>query len=153
MRSCPALGTHRAMTREEQILLFGPDIPEEAYLYHDWRRDTVKIGTVPAEFISQVSGGRWTKAMEAETDRRLMDGTYDLVISFGLVVPQEVIGMANYTKNIVVGLGGRGMINDSHLMGAVCGMERIIGNIDSPVRAVFDYAQEHFLRIFLWCIF
>ena len=142
----PALGTHRAMTREEQILLFGPDIPEEAYLYHDWRRDTVKIGTVPAEFISQVSGGRWTRAMEAETDRRLMDGTYDLVISLGQVVPHEVIGMANYTKNILVGLGGREMINDSHLMGAVCGMERIIGNIDSPVRAVFDYAQEHFLK-------
>lgn len=142
----PALGTHRAMTREEQILLFGPDIPEEAYLYHDWRQDTVKIGTVPAEFISRVSAGRWTKAMEAETDRRLMDGTYDLVISVGQVVPHEVIGMANYTKNILVGLGGRGMINDSHLMGAVCGMERIIGNIDSPVRAVFDYAQEHFLK-------
>jgi len=29
-------------------------------------------------------------------------------------VPHEIIGMANYTKNILVGVGGRDFINPSH---------------------------------------
>jgi hypothetical protein len=39
----------------------------------------------------------------------------------------EVIGMANYNKNILVGTGGRDSINRSHYLGAVYGMERIMG--------------------------
>ena len=40
VRIMPAVGTHRAMSREEQIRFFGEDVPEEVFLYHDWRKDT-----------------------------------------------------------------------------------------------------------------
>jgi hypothetical protein len=53
--------------------------------------------------------------------------------------------MANYTKNILVGAGGSGIINKSHMLGALYGMERIMGRDKTPVRKVFDYAQEKFL--------
>ena len=61
-------------------------------------------------------------------------------------MPHEVIGMANYTKNILVGTGGREGINRSHYLGAVYGMERIMGRADNPVRNVLNYASDHFLR-------
>jgi nickel-dependent lactate racemase len=54
--------------------------------------------------------------------------------------------MANYTKNILVGTGGPDGINRSHYLGAVYGMERIMGRAENPVRAVVNYASDRFLR-------
>lgn len=142
----PAVGTHRPMNREEQISFFGGDIPEQAFLRHDWRNDTVGLGTVPGEYIREVTGGKCCRGVLAEVNRSLVDGTYDLIVSVGQVVPHEVVGMANYSKNILVGLGGRKMINESHMIGAVCGLETIMGNVDTPVRKIFDYAEERFLK-------
>lgn len=141
----PALGTHRMMTREEQISFFGEDIPEEAYLYHNWRTDTVTVGTIPASYIEEISGGKCSMEIDAEVNHMLVDGSFDLILSVGQVVPHEVVGMANYSKNILVGLGGRQMINKSHMVGAACNLETIMGNTDSPVRRMLDYAEEHFL--------
>lgn len=145
VRIMPALGTHRAMSRGEQIRFFGENIPENVFLYHDWRRDTVEIGTVPGAYCEKVSGGRYRDHIKVEVNRCLADGNYDLILSIGQVVPHEVIGMSNYTKNILVGLGGRSMINGTHMLGALCNLETIMGNAESPVRAVFDYGETHFL--------
>jgi len=141
----PALGTHVPMTRQEQISFFGETIPEDRFLIHDWRDGVVNIGRIPGEFISEVSEGVMTDAMELEISKYLLDESYDLIISIGQVVPHEVVGMANYTKNIVVGCGGSSFISASHMLGAYYGMERLMGLDHSPVRKVFDYAQEHYL--------
>lgn len=141
----PALGTHEPMTEEECLAFFGSGIPFEKIIVHNWRRDIVKIGEVPGEFVSQVSEGLVTDKIDVEVNKLIMDKSYDLIISIGQVVPHEVVGMANYSKNIFVGCGGSSMINSSHMLGAFYGMERIMGRDFSPVRKVFDYAQEHFL--------
>ena len=78
--------------------------------------------------------------------RLLVEGKFDLILSIGQVVPHEVIGMANYNKNIFVGTGGAEGINKSHFLGAVYGMERIMGRVDTPVRKVLNYASEHFAK-------
>lgn len=57
-----------------------------------------------------------------------------------------VVGMANHAKNLFVGVGGSEMINASHMVGAVYGMERMMGKDHTPVRKLFDYALEHFLE-------
>ena len=75
-----------------------------------------------------------------------MEGGFDLILSIGQVVPHEVIGMANYNKNIFVGTGGSAGINRSHFLGAVYGMERIMGRADNPVRRVLNYASDHFAQ-------
>ena len=142
----PALGTHAPMTREEQVSFFGSEIPEDCFLEHDWRNNVTKVGEVPAEYVSEVSGGLIDQSMDVELSNYLLDPSYDLILSIGQVVPHEVAGMANYTKNIVIGCGGSGFINRSHMLGAVCGMEQAMGNIDTPVRKVFDYAQTHFIN-------
>jgi nickel-dependent lactate racemase len=142
----PALGTHDAMTREECLAFFGPDIPFEAFIAHRWKEDCVKIGRVPGEFVRSVSGGLLDSPIDVEINRRLLDPSYDLILSIGQVLPHEVAGMANYSKNIFVGCGGRSIINQSHFLGAVYGMERQMGRDHSPVRQVFDYAEENFAR-------
>jgi hypothetical protein len=79
-------------------------------------------------------------------NRLVAHGGFDLILSIGQVVPHEVIGMANYNKNILVGTGGRESINRSHYLGAVFGMERIMGRAENPVRNVLNYASDRFLR-------
>jgi carbohydrate kinase (thermoresistant glucokinase family) len=63
------------------------------------------------------------------------------------VVPHEVVGMANGSKNIFVGTGGVMGIHRSHFLGAVYGMERMMGRADTPVRRVLNYASEHFGKL------
>ncbi|MBQ9997607.1 MAG: DUF2088 domain-containing protein [Clostridia bacterium] len=141
----PALGTHAPMTEEEWKAFFGEGVPFDRMIVHNWRNDVVKVGEVPAEFVSEVSEGLVKNSIDVEVNRRLMDSSYDLILSIGQVVPHEVVGMANYSKNIFVGCGGSSMINSSHMLGAFYGMERIMGKDFSPVRRVFDYAEQNFI--------
>ena len=141
----PALGTHVPVTGEEMDLMFG-DIPHDRFLIHHWRTDVVKLGEVPASYLEEVTEGLWHDPIDVEVNRLVMDPTYDLVLSIGQVVPHEVIGMSNHSKNIFVGVGGADMINKSHMVGAVYGMERMMGRDHTPVRKVFDYALEHYMQ-------
>ncbi|PKL14373.1 MAG: D-mannonate epimerase [Spirochaetae bacterium HGW-Spirochaetae-8] len=140
----PALGTHVAMTDAELDVMF-PGVDHKLFIVHDWRNDIVTLGTVPAELVERLSEGKLSWPWKAQVNKRLASGDYDLILSLGQVVPHEVIGMANYSKNIFVGTGGSEGINRSHYLGAVYGMERIMGRADSPVRAIMDYAQEQFI--------
>lgn len=142
----PALGTHAAVSDEERIKMFGPDIPKDRFIVHNWRDDVVKIGEIPASYVKDVSRGMVDFSISVDINRRLLDESYDLIISIGQVVPHEVVGMANYTKNVLVGCGGKEIIDKSHFLGAVWGLENLMGKDHSPVRKVFDYAEERFLK-------
>lgn len=141
----PALGTHVPVTESEWKAMFG-DIPFDRMIVHNWRTDVVKVGTVPGEYVSEISEGLVSDPIDVEVNKRLLDPSYDLILSIGQVVPHEVVGMANRNKNIFVGCGGSSMINSSHMLGAFYGLERIMGKDHTPVRNVFDYAEEHFLQ-------
>jgi nickel-dependent lactate racemase len=140
----PALGTHVAMTEKEIRSMFGPKIPLECFKVHDWRNDIVKKGTVSGELIREWSEGRVDYDVNIEVNKILFED-YDLILSIGQIVPHEVVGMANYTKNIMVGVGGSDIINKSHFLGAAYNMERIMGQADSPVRKLFNYGVNEFL--------
>lgn len=140
-----ALGTHVPMTEAQVKEMYG-DIPFSVFHAHDWRKDVVKIGKVPGDYVKTITEGLWKDGVDVEVNRMVMDPAFDLVLSIGQVVPHEVIGMANHSKNLFVGVGGSDMINQSHMIGAVYGMERMMGRDYTPVRKVFDYAAEHFLK-------
>lgn len=139
----PALGTHAPMTGAEMDRMF-PGVPHHLFREHKWRTDLTTLGTVPGSFISEVSEGRLDYDWPAQVNRLLVDGGFDLIFSPGQVVPHEVVGMANHAKNVFVGTGGSAGIHRSHFLGAVHGMERMMGRADTPVRAVLDYAMEKF---------
>ena len=141
----PALGTHEPMTPAQLDAMFG-DVPHERFLVHDWRHDVVKLGEIPADYVGEITEGLWSEPVDVEINRRVMDPGYDLILSPGQVVPHEVIGMSNHAKNLFVGVGGSEMINKSHMIGAVYGMERMMGRDHTPVRKLFDYGMERFLK-------
>ncbi len=141
----PAVGTHFAMTEAEIRRMFG-DVPVGLFREHDWRGGLATLGEVPGEFVKEVSEGKLDFSWPAQVDKLLVEGGFDLILSVGQVVPHEVVGMANYNKNVFVGTGGVEGINKSHYLGAVYGMERMMGRADTPVRRVLNYASEHFGR-------
>jgi len=141
----PALGTHTPMTPSQISHMFGT-LPAELIRDHDWRNDVYTLGEVPAEFVKEVSGGAVEYPWPVQVNKLLVEGDFDLILSIGQVVPHEVVGMANYNKNIFVGTGGSEGINKSHFIGAAYGMEKMMGRADTPVRKVFNYASEHFAK-------
>lgn len=141
----PALGTHLPMTNKELVDFFGKTIPLERFIVHNWRDDVVKIGEISEQDVRSITGGIYKNLIDVEVNKRIVDGSYDLIISIGQVVPHELTGMANYSKNIFVGCGGFNMINQSHILGPICGAENTVGEIDTPVRKVFDYAHYRYL--------
>lgn len=140
----PALGTHAPMTDYEITHMY-EGIPGDRFVVHKWREDVVKIGKVPRDFVREVSFNGMDEDIDVEVNKRIMDTSYDIIISVGQVVPHEVVGMANYNKNIFVGCGGSNMISASHYMSAIYGIDRIMGRIDTPTRKLFNYAEEKYL--------
>jgi len=141
----PALGTHFPMEPAEIEQMFG-DVPSELFREHDWRTDLVTLGTVPGDFVREISQGKVDYEWPAQVNRLVAEGGFDLILSVGQVVPHEVAGMANYNKNIFIGTGGAEAINRSHFLGAIYGLERIMGRADNPVRKVLNYASDHFAK-------
>ncbi|NUQ65690.1 MAG: D-mannonate epimerase [Pirellulales bacterium] len=141
----PALGTHVPMPDWQLERMF-PGLPKGLVRAHDWRNDVVTIGEVPADYVHEVTGGIWSKPWPAQLNKLVWQGGHDLVLSIGQVVPHEVIGMANYNKNLFVGTGGAAGINESHFIGAAYGMERMMGRADTPLRRILNYAQDRFCR-------
>lgn len=141
----PALGTHSPMTREQIAEMF-PGVPESRFRVHNWRTGITTVGEVPAAFVREVSEGAVDFPWPAQVANLIAHGGHDLILSIGQVVPHEVIGMANYNKNIFVGTGGVEGINKSHFVGAAYGMERMMGRAVTPVRRILNYASEHFTK-------
>ena len=142
----PALGTHKPMTETELKMMFGKKIPIEAFLIHNWRKDIIKIGSISTKEIKNISNEKFSSELSFYVNKKIFSNQYDLILSIGQVVPHEVIGMANYTKNILIGIGGGDTIQKSHFMSAVIGIEKIVGVIDNPVRYCIDEGFNRFLK-------
>jgi len=141
----PSIGTHYPMSEAEIGMMFGR-IPRNVFRVHDWRNGFVTLGEVPSDFVRKVSGGAVDYAIPIQVDKLLVEAKPDLILSIGQVVPHEVVGMANYNKNVFIGTGGREGINKTHFLGAAYGLERIMGRADTPVRRVLNYGAEHFAK-------
>jgi len=141
----PAQGTHKPDSESDRTKFYGR-LDGVKIRDHNWRDDVVQVGTVPSRFVREISRGKVDYDIPVEVNALLVSGGFSSIISIGQVVPHEVVGMANYSKNIFVGTGGKKGIDRSHFLGAACNMESILGRADNPVRQVFDYAQDHFFN-------
>ncbi len=141
----PTLGTHAPMTADELSIMY-PGIPHDCFKVHNWRTEVVTLGEIPADYIEDLSEGKLNYPINVQVNRLMVQGNYDLILSVGQVVPHEVIGMANHIKNIFVGIGGSDMVNKTHYLGAVYGMERIMGRIDTPVRRALEFGEAEYLQ-------
>ena len=156
----PALGTHAPMTEPQIRTMFGDKLADEGtFVVHDWRKDVETIGHVPASLVEKATYGKVrNQPWPAQLNKKVWDLRHAkkkaLILSIGQVVPHEVMGMANFNKNLFVGVGGVEAINLSHFIGAIHGMERMMGRAHNPLRDILNYASEHFLeeKLNVWYI-
>ena len=139
----PALGTHMPMTEDELRRMF-PQTPEGLFRIHDWRNDIVTLGRIEGSWVEKITEGKVRYDWPVQVNKLLLDGGFSMLLSLGQVVPHEVTGMANHTKNIFVGTGGKEAIDKSHFAGASYGMEKMMGRTDTPVRAILDEGFKRF---------
>jgi nickel-dependent lactate racemase len=142
----PALGTHQPLGPAESRLMFGDAIDPASLLHHRWRDDVTTIGELPEDEVDDVVGRKLGLTLPFTVNRVLVDGSYDLVVAVGQVVPHEVAGFGGYTKHVSIGLGGGETIQRSHFLSAVYGIEQTLGRIDAPVRLLLDRGFDRFLE-------
>jgi len=139
----PALGTHKPMTIDDIGLMYRT-IPSSLFRVHNCRKDIVTLGKIPGSFISEATGGKLHYDWPLQVNKLITDHSGSLIISVGQVVPHEVLGMANYNKNIFIGCGGYESISKSHFISAVYGLEKLMGKAINPVRELINLGDSLF---------
>lgn len=142
-----ALGTHPPMSDDAicQRLEITPEAWRSRYskvrfFNHEWDNPQAlrSLGMIPAEEIRQLSGGLFSMDVPVSINARVFD--YDELIIVGPVFPHEVVGMSGGNKYLFPGVSGPDILNFFHWLGAVVTNMEIIGNANTPVRAVVDRA-------------
>ncbi len=140
----PTLGQHEPHTRDQNRTMFG-DIPESRIHAHDWRKTVRHVGTIDAETVREITDGKADWELPIWLNAAVVDTEWDWIINVGHVVPHEVLGFANHNKNYFIGIGGQPTICASHFAAAMCGIENNLGTLVTPVRQLFNLAEERFL--------
>jgi nickel-dependent lactate racemase len=140
----PTLGQHIPHTEEENRWMFG-SIPHHRIHAHDWVGGVVRVGTIPAAMVEETTLGAANWDIPIDLNSSLIDDPWDLVINIGHVVPHEVLGFANHNKNYFIGLGGKETICTSHMAAAMFGIESNLGELITPLRHCYNWAEEQML--------
>ncbi len=144
-----ALGTHMPMSEDAINTLVGVTPEERAGKFksvrifnHEWNdKSTFKaIGTIPAEEIAQISGGKLNQSVDVTVNKLIYN--YDQVVVCGPVFPHEVAGFSGGNKYFFPGISGPEVINLTHWLGALITNYHVIGTKHTPIRAVIDRAAS-----------
>ncbi|HVZ62989.1 MAG TPA: lactate racemase domain-containing protein [Lacunisphaera sp.] len=110
------------------------------FINHEWDNPAAlrDLGVIGADEIKALSGGLFAMDVPVHINKRLYD--YDRIIICGPVFPHEVVGFSGGNKYLFPGVGGPGILNFFHWLGAVVTNPMIIGNKWTPVRKVVDRA-------------
>ena len=140
-----ALGTHAPMADAQLSQLLGRQVSggragNRLVFNHRWDDPAtfVSLGTIPADEIAALTGGRLREDVPVALNRLVLD--YEHVIICGPVFPHEVAGFSGGTKYLFPGIAAAEIIHFTHWLGALITNHEIIGTIDTPVRAVIDRA-------------
>jgi nickel-dependent lactate racemase len=144
-----ALGTHPPMTEaqiNERLELTpaeraGPYAGMQVF-NHRWDDPDAlaTLGTLPARDIEELTAGLFGVDVEITINRLAL--AYDRLCILGPVFPHEVVGFSGGNKYLFPGISGRAIIDFFHWLGAVITNPKIIGNAQTPVRAVLDRAAR-----------
>jgi lactate racemase len=110
------------------------------FLNHAWNNpeELQEIGCISGSTIRDLTDGLFEMDVPVELNRHVL--TYDHLVIIGPVFPHEVVGFSGGNKYFFPGVGGPGILNFFHWLGAVVTNSRIIGRKLTPVRKVVDAA-------------
>src|SRR5215203_2404323 len=137
-----AQGTHPPMSQAQKLAKIG-DTDFHGRLYdHRWDQpdELVTIGELSAERVRELTGGLIEQAVPVSINKLLEPENYDTVLVFGATVPHEVAGFAGGAKYFFPGVAGPELTHTTHWLGALAGIENIIGQVETPTRHLIEAA-------------
>jgi nickel-dependent lactate racemase len=139
-----AQGTHPAMSDSQKLLKIGATHFSGQLFDHRWDEadELVTIGELSAATVQQLTNGLIEHAVPVSINKLLAPGIYDTVLVFGATVPHEVAGFAGGAKYFFPGVAGPELTHTTHWLGALAGIENIIGQVETPTRHLIEAATD-----------
>ena len=139
-----AQGTHPPMSESQKLSKIGLESFAGQLFDHRWDEpsELVTLGELSAETVHQLTNGLIETAVPVSVNKLLAPGVYDTVLVFGATVPHEVAGFAGGAKYFFPGVAGPELTHTTHWLGALAGIENIIGRIDTPTRRLIEAATD-----------
>jgi nickel-dependent lactate racemase len=139
-----AQGTHPPMSRAQKLSKIGVVNFEGQLFDHRWDEpdELTTLGELSAETVRELTGGLIEHAVSVSINKLLAPGVYDVVVVFGATVPHEVAGFAGGAKYFFPGVSGPELTHTTHWLGALAGIENIIGEVETPTRKLIEAAAD-----------
>ena len=138
-----AQGTHPPMTESQKEQKIGCAPGSFGNVFdHDWDKpeELSLLGELPEVLVSRLTDGLITNSVPVTINKLLAHGVYDIILVFGATVPHEVAGFAGGAKYFFPGVAGPELTHNTHWLGALAGIENIIGNVETPTRSLIEAA-------------
>ena len=139
-----AQGTHPPMSEAQKRSKIGTADFSGALYDHRWDEpeELIILGELSTETVRQLTSGLIEHAIRVSINKLLAPGVYDTVLVFGATVPHEVAGFAGGAKYFFPGVAGPELTHTTHWLGALAGIENIIGQVDTPTRNLIEAAAD-----------
>jgi len=139
-----AQGTHPPMTQEQKLSKIGDSSFPGRLFDHRWDQpdELVTLGELTTGQVKRITGGLVADAVPVRLNKLLAPGVYDTVLVFGATVPHEVAGFAGGAKYFFPGVAGPELTHTTHWLGALAGIENVIGNVETPTRHLIEAAAD-----------
>ena len=139
-----AQGTHPPMSETQKLSKIGAGSFGGQLFDHRWNEpdELITLGELSAETVRQLTNGLIETAVPVSLNKLLATGIYDTILVFGATVPHEVAGFAGGAKYFFPGVAGPELTHTTHWLGALAGIENIIGRVDTPTRRLIEAATD-----------
>ena len=111
---------------------------------HRWDdpSELIVLGELSAATVGELTAGLIEQPVAVSVNKLLAPGVYDTVLVFGATVPHEVAGFAGGAKYFFPGVAGPELTHTTHWLGALAGIENIIGEVETPTRKLIEAAAD-----------
>ena len=139
-----AQGTHPPMSKAQKWSKIGNADFRGSLFDHRWDDpdELITLGELSGQTVSELTGGLIDDAVPVSINKLLAPGIYDTVLVFGATVPHEVAGFAGGAKYFFPGVAGPELTHTTHWLGALAGIENIIGQVETPTRRLIEAAAD-----------
>src|SRR5437762_13948629 len=143
-----AQGTHPPMTEAQKWAKVGSGstaLPGLGRIFdHQWDRadELVTLGHLSAARVNELTDGLINESVSVRLNALLSPGLYDTVLVFGATLPHEVAGFAGGAKYYFPGVAGPELTHMTHWLGALAGIESVIGHVETPTRHLIEAAAD-----------
>jgi len=139
-----AQGTHPPMSQAQKFDKIGNADFRGSIFDHRWDQpeELITLGELSADEVRSLTDGLVEQAVPVSINKLLAPGVYDTVLVFGATVPHEVAGFAGGAKYFFPGVAGPELTHTTHWLGALAGIENIIGRVETPTRRLIEAAAD-----------